>query len=169
MIIARSIHAPVFVKYTEHFVIPAKAGIQKNVEKVDSCLRRNDSIEKLNNKKIFAFCGIGNPEAFLNTIESLGSELVGSKIYNDHHHYTENDIADIIQQAGHLKADLILTTQKDWFSTQYAIRNLALSEVEGTQYEIPFAYLVIEIKFTSGEDKLTALIKKTLADKITAK
>ena len=139
MIIARSIHAPNFVKSLDGHEI---------------------SLKELNDKKIFAFCGIGNPDAFLDTIKRLGSELIGSKVYNDHHHYTENDIADIHKQAKPLKADLILTTQKDWSSTQYAIRN--------TQYEIPFAYLKIELKFTSGEDKLTALIKKALADKIYA-
>jgi tetraacyldisaccharide 4'-kinase len=158
MIIARSIHAPICAKYAEHPVIPAKAGIQNNYD-VDSCLRRNDNLETLKNKKIFAFCGIGNPNAFLETIKGLGCELVGSITYSDHHHYTESDITDIHRQAEQLRADLILTTQKDWPSTQYAIRN--------TQYAKFFAYLAIEIQFLSGEDKLKALIEKTLADKIT--
>ena len=140
MIIDRSIHTPICAKSIESKEI---------------------SLEQLNDKKIFAFCGIGNPDSFLDTIKGLGCELVGSKIYNDHHHYTQNDIADIHKQAKPLKADLILTTQKDWFSTQYAIRN--------TQYEIPFAYLSIELKFLAGENKLTALIENKITDKIYAK
>jgi len=176
MIIARSIHAPICVKYTEHFAVPVKAGIQKNDEKVDSCLRRNDIIQ-LNDKKVFAFCGIGNPDAFLDTIKELGCELVGSKIYNDHHHYTENDIADIHKQAKPLKADLILTTQKDWFSTKYAIlpsneakgRNTESCPERSRRDEIPIAYLSVEIKFLAGENKLTALIENTITDKIYAK
>ncbi len=158
MIIARSIHAPICAKYAEHPVIPAKAGIQNNYD-VDSCLRRNDNLETLKNKKIFAFCGIGNPNAFLETIKGLGCEMVGSITYSDHHHYTESDITDIHRQAEQLRADLILTTQKDWPSTKYAICN--------TQYAKFFAYLAIEIQFLSGEDKLKALIENTLADKIT--
>ena len=51
---------------------------------------------------------------------------------------------------------MILSTQKD--HTRYAIRD--------TQYAIPFAYLAVEIKFTSGEDKLKQLIKDVLAGKI---
>jgi tetraacyldisaccharide 4'-kinase len=140
MIIARSIHAPVYAKSPEN---------------------REISLEKLKSKKIFAFCGIGNPNAFLKTINSLGYKLVGSKIYNDHHHYTENDIADIHNQAKHLEADLILTTQKDWASMHYAIRT--------KHYEPPFAYLAIELKFLTGEDKLKSLIDKTLPDKILTK
>ena len=115
-------------------------------------------IEELKSKRIFVFCGIGNPDAFLNTIEGLGLNLAGSKIYNDHYNYTDADIADICDWAEKLKADLILTTQKDWYSAQYAIRN--------TRYEMLFAYLVIELKFISGEDKLRRLIEHTLAGKI---
>jgi len=137
MIFARSIHCPICAKSAENKEI---------------------NLEKLKDKKIFAFCGIGNPDAFFKTIKGLGSELIGSKIYNDHHHYTKDCLANIDEQAGRLKADLILTTQKDWSSTQYAIRN--------TQYEIPFAYLKIELRFTSGENKLTALIENTLEDRI---
>jgi tetraacyldisaccharide 4'-kinase len=135
MIIAKSMHNPVCAKSTTG-------------EKI--------TIEQLKDKKIFAFCGIGNPNAFLNTIKNTGANLVGSKIYNDHYLYTDSDIDDINRQANRLGADLILSTQKD--HTRYAIRN--------TQYEIPFAYLAIEIKFTSGEDKLKQLIEDTLAGKI---
>ncbi len=139
MTIARSIHAAVCIKY------------------MDSCLRRNDSIEELRNKKIFAFCGIGNPNAFLNTITELGANLVGSGIYNDHYHYTDSDIDDIHGQANGLEADLILTTQKDW------TRTALLTSVKK---DIPFACLVIELKFISGEDKITHLIEYASAGKM---
>jgi tetraacyldisaccharide 4'-kinase len=135
MVIAKSIHNPICAKTLTG-------------EKI--------TIEQLKDKKIFAFCGIGNPDAFLNTIRNTGANLVGSKIYNDHHRYTDSDVDDIHGQANRLGADLILSTQKD--HTQYAIRN--------TQYEIPFAYLAVEIKFTSGEDKLKQLIEDALAGKI---
>ena len=93
MPIARSIHAPVCAKSLGHKKI---------------------SIEELKDKKIFAFCGIGNPDAFLDTIRKLGANLAGSKVYNDHHHYTHNDIADIQKEDGYLSAYLIMTTQQDW-------------------------------------------------------
>jgi len=135
MIIAKSIHNPICAK---------------------SLAGEEITIEQLRNRKIFAFCGIGNPDAFLNTISNSGANLVGSKIYNDHYHYTGSDIDDIHSQANRLEADLILSTQKD--HTQYAIRN--------TRYEIPFAYLAVELKFLAGEDKLKELIEDALAGKI---
>ena len=144
MIIARSIHAPAYVKSADNKEI---------------------SLEQLKNKKVFAFCGIGNPEAFLNTIKQLGANLVGSKFYNDHHHYTNDCLADIYEQAGDLKADLILTTQKDWTKIISGCR-FQISDFESSR---PFAYIGIEIKFLAGEDKLRDLIEKTLASKISQK
>jgi len=165
MVIAKSIHAAVSVKYPEPSVIPAKAGIQKDNRRMDSCLRRNDNIDQLKGKKIFAFCGIGNPDAFLKTVKGLGAEVVGSKIFDDHYHYTDRCLAGIYGQAERLGADLILTTQKDWTKV---ISNLK-SRNSDSKSSLPFAYLAIEIKFLAGEDKLSALIKDTLAGKIAPK
>ncbi|MBW8042071.1 MAG: tetraacyldisaccharide 4'-kinase [Planctomycetes bacterium] len=138
MVIARSIHAPVCVKSIGNGEI---------------------ALEELKSKKIFAFCGIGNPDAFFKTVKELGTKLIGSKIYNDHYHYTDDCLADIYEQAKHIKADLILTTQKDWFSSPLSAKTNANDGVF-------FAYLAIELKFVSGEDKITQLIEDALAGKI---
>jgi tetraacyldisaccharide-1-P 4'-kinase len=87
--------------------------------------------------------------------------LAGSKIYNDHYQYTNNDIADIYEEAEHLGADLILTTQKDWTK----IIADCQSSIVNCQ-DILWAYLVIELKFIAGEDKLKRLIESALAGKI---
>jgi len=151
MIIARSIHAPVCLKSMDNKEI---------------------GLEHLKDKKIFAFCGIGNPGAFLNTIKMIGSELVGSKVYNDHHHYTNDCLVDIYEQAGGLKADLILTTQKDWTKIisdfRFQISNFK-SQISDFESLLPLAYIGIEIKFLAGEDKLRGLIEKTLAGKMPKK
>jgi len=139
MIIAKSIHAPTYVKSADNKEI---------------------SLEHLKGKKISAFCGIGNPEAFFRTIKQLGGNLIGSKIYNDHHHYTNDCLADIYEKAGVLKADLILTTQKDWTK----IKRLTL-----LKKDIPLGYIGIEMKFLAGEKKLRGLIEKALAGKIPQK
>ncbi|MFH1717919.1 MAG: tetraacyldisaccharide 4'-kinase [Planctomycetota bacterium] len=136
MVIARSTHSPVCAKTA-------------NGEEV--------ALEQLQGKKIFAFCGIGNPEAFLRTVENLGCELVGSGIYNDHYHYTQRCLDEIYEQAARLRADLILTTQKDWTK---------IAPLVSPGRDLRLAYLAIEIEFLAGEDKLTALIEETLAGTI---
>ncbi len=137
MLIARSIHAPVYAQTMDGKQI---------------------GLDQLKGKKIFAFCGIGNPDAFLNTIKTLGAKLVGSRVYDDHHHYTNACLADIYEQAEHLEADLVLTTQKDWTKI-----------ISDYKSSLPLAYIGIEIRFMAGEDKLTHLIENTLAGKISPK
>ena len=138
MVITRSIHAPVCAK---------------------SINNKEISLEELKSKKIFAFCGIGNPDAFLKTVKGLGVKILGLKVHNDHFHYTDDCLADIREEARRLNTDLILTTQKDWFSSP-------LPKTANANDDINFAYLAIELKFISGEDKITRLIEKTLAGKI---
>ncbi len=138
MVIARSIHAPVCAKSIDD---------------------REISLEELKDKKIFAFCGIGNPDAFFNTVRGLGIQLAGSKVFDDHYHYTDDCLADICKQAKRLNADLILTTQKDWVS-------FSPSAMPNASEDVNFAYLAIELRFISGEDKITQLIKNALAVRI---
>jgi len=149
MVIAKSIHAPVSARTAEG-------------EEIDTSL--------LKSKKIFAFCGIGNPDAFLNTVAALGSELVGSKVFDDHHHYTGRCLADIRELAEKTGADLVLTTQKDWTKVISEFRSvgsardkLPILDIEST---VPFARLAIEMRFPAGQDELTALIRDTLAGRI---
>jgi len=138
MVVARSVHAPVCAKSIDN---------------------REINPGTLKGKKIFAFCGIGNPDAFLNTVGELGAELVGSRVFDDHYHYTNDCLADIYEQAQRLDADLILTTQKDWVSFSPSAKPNASEDVN-------FAYLAIELRFISGEDKITQLIKSALAGRI---
>jgi len=138
MVIARSVHAPVFAK------------------SIDG---REIGLEEIKGKKIFAFCGIGNPDAFFDMLVELGAELVGSKVFDDHYHYTDDCLADIFEKARSFNSELILTTQKDWVS-------ILPSAIPNPSEEVDFAYLAIELLFIRGENKITELIKGILAGRI---
>jgi tetraacyldisaccharide 4'-kinase len=144
IVIAKSIHAPAYVQSKDN---------------------KENSIEWLKGKKVFAFCGIGNPDAFFNTVEDVGAELISSKAFDDHYHYTNACLTGISEQAEELGADLILTTQKDWTKV---VSNAEFSTSKSKSHP-PFAYLAVEIKFLAGEDKLTALINDILTGKILQK
>ena len=109
------------------------------------------SLEELAKKNIYAFCGIGNPGAFFDTLVGLDLKIIGTKTYNDHHHYTEADITDIFEESRYLNADFVLTTQKDWVKTAL----LAAQNIK-----IPFAYLVVKLDFIEGEDRIAELIDR---------
>lgn len=114
---------------------------------------RQITLEELQTKKVFAFCGIGNPDAFEHTLRQLGLNLLGTKVYNDHHRYSPSDIADIYEEARYLNADMILSTQKDWLKTALPAMN---------SRNILFAYLDIRLELLAGEDKITRLIDSVL-------
>lgn len=59
----------------------------------------------------FAFCGIGNPESFFELLRSSGYYLVGTKIFRDHHHYSESDVRNLQMVAQKFDARLITTTK----------------------------------------------------------
>ncbi len=64
-------------------------------------------------KRVFAFCGIGNPDSFKKTLQSTGCILQGFKEYSDHHGYTQNDLDKIIIEAQKNNAGWIVTSEKD--------------------------------------------------------
>lgn len=121
----------------------------------NACLAKEEilSLDKLREKKIFAFCGVGNPNAFLSRLGEFGLDVLGSKVYNDHHNYTLGDVENIYKQARELEADLILSTQKDWVKTTlFSQKN----------DDILFAYLALELEFIDGAEKIEALVDRVV-------
>lgn len=115
-------------------------------------------LDAIKGQRVFAFCGLGNPQAFFRTLESLGALLVGSKTFDDHYGYTSQDLSDIRRQARERQAGLVLTTHKDWTK----ITRLAVPEDHP-----PLAYLTVELQITAGADSLKALIDGVLHGRIT--
>lgn len=70
-------------------------------------------VEMLRDKKIYAFCGIANPESFKQTVLSLYGKLSGFKAYRDHHRYSESDVLYLQNQCKTLNCDFLLATEKD--------------------------------------------------------
>jgi tetraacyldisaccharide 4'-kinase len=64
-------------------------------------------------KRVVAFCGIGNPEAFRRTLAGLGAEILAFRAFADHYPYHAQDVSDLSAWAAEHKAELALTTQKD--------------------------------------------------------
>jgi len=127
------------------------------------------ALENLKGKKVFAFCGIGNPEAFFNTLELLGAQPAGTKAYADHHDYKGDDISDILTQASRLRAEYVLTTEKDWTRVAALLRkmkNESQTESAQSKQDVVFGCLHIELQLTAGAEQFKSLIESTLAGRI---
>jgi tetraacyldisaccharide 4'-kinase len=61
----------------------------------------------------FAFCGIGNPQAFFQDLGRWGFHLVGQKVFPDHHRYSPAELAELEESARSSGAGAFVTTEKD--------------------------------------------------------
>jgi tetraacyldisaccharide 4'-kinase len=89
-------------------------------------------------KKLTAFSGIANPEAFEETLKTLGGRLLYSLRYPDHYEYGSTDLKEIEMIAQ--QSEAIITTEKD------------LVRIEGGPGEDRLLALRVEIKFLKDED-----------------
>jgi tetraacyldisaccharide 4'-kinase len=64
----------------------------------------------------FAFCGIGNPAAFIADLRAWKFPIVGHKFFRDHHRYTQTDAQSIEREAEVAGASRIVCTEKDIFN-----------------------------------------------------
>jgi len=61
----------------------------------------------------FAFCGLGNHDAFFRDLRDWGLTVCGQLSFPDHHRYTEEDISQIQLGAKRAGTNAFVTTEKD--------------------------------------------------------
>jgi tetraacyldisaccharide 4'-kinase len=62
----------------------------------------------------FAFCGIGNPDAFFADLKRWHVPVCGRSVFADHHRYREADCRKLEKAALAAQAAAFVTTEKDW-------------------------------------------------------
>lgn len=71
-------------------------------------------IKTLAKEKVLAFCGLAKPEGFITTLEEMGANILGKKIFSDHHWYTDQDIDLLEKMLAKSQASYLVTTEKDY-------------------------------------------------------
>jgi tetraacyldisaccharide 4'-kinase len=71
------------------------------------------SVAALAGQKVAAFCGIGHPEAFSQTLIPLGAQVVAQRAFPDHHAYSAEDVESLRHWSENARPDGLVTTQKD--------------------------------------------------------
>ena len=94
----------------------------------------------VNKKKVLLFSGLANPLNFEKTVISLMPSETDRIDFLDHHNFKERDFRKIIKRADEMKADFIITTEKD-------IVKLPQS------FHMPRTY-VLKVELTMLEDNL---------------
>jgi len=62
---------------------------------------------------VAAFCGLGNPDAFWQTLDQLGIRPVFTWSFQDHHLYRPSELRRLAAQACNHGAALLVTSEKD--------------------------------------------------------
>lgn len=114
-------------------------------------------LSRLQDQPVAVLAGIGNPAAFIDTLNRLGAVIVGSRNFPDHHAYQRDDIESLKSWLVSLRQAhptlLLLTTRKDLVKLN--IQRLAQVEIWA---------LEIQIAFQTGESEIVALLESCLED-----
>ena len=70
-----------------------------------------EPVSELN--KAIAVSGIAQPESFFDFLEEKGIHMLSRKVFSDHYSYKEEDIEALLEEAGSLGAEAVITTEKD--------------------------------------------------------
>jgi tetraacyldisaccharide 4'-kinase len=110
-------------------------------------------IGTLADRRFFAFCGLGNPDAFGQQLNRFGDRYAGHRWFADHHRYTQSDLHILAREAVSHGADVMVTTEKDW------VKIAPLFDPAG----MPIWRIEMRLQFqANGEEQLLNLIRSRL-------
>jgi len=108
-------------------------------------------LESLADRKVAAFCGIGNPAGFRHTLRTCDYRLADFREFPDHHDYVRSDVARLAEWAGRLDVEAVVCTCKD-------LVKLGVTEMGGR----PLWAVNVGIDFLLGLDGLEEELGKLL-------
>jgi tetraacyldisaccharide 4'-kinase len=106
-------------------------------------------LSEISHGPFFAFCGIGNPQAFFDDLSRWEVPVAGESIFRDHHRYKEADLQRLENAAQRAGAIAFVTTEKD-------AENLA----DGKSTALPVFVAVIDFVLSAESEFLAALERK---------
>ncbi|MEQ8850041.1 tetraacyldisaccharide 4'-kinase [Botrimarina sp.] len=99
----------------------------------------------LRGERVLAFCGIGAPHAFRETLRTLGAGVAGLIEFADHHRYTRDDVERITREAAACDAARVVCTTKD-------LVKIGVATLGGR----PLSAVGIDLVLTEGKPQLKA-------------
>jgi len=107
-------------------------------------------LETLRGGQVLAFCGIGNPDAFFQTLEQHDINVADRMVFPDHCPYDRDDVAKLQSWIDRKNTPLtaVVCTHKDLVK----LRSETLSGV-------PLVALVVDMRLSYGRDNLVRLLQ----------
>ncbi|HJY62735.1 MAG TPA: tetraacyldisaccharide 4'-kinase [Ignavibacteria bacterium] len=146
--------------------IPVKIAMKAGAEccfVLQNFFNYNKQSIDLSGKKAIVFCGVGDPDSFREMLNSNNIEAVKFMEYSDHHRYSISDIKHIISEYNALKADVILTTQKDFVrlnNSEIVLNPESENVYKQLLYNYPLYYAKIKMQIEKNSDYVYSLLEK---------
>lgn len=109
--------------------------------------------DALRGASVVSFCGIGAPASFLQTMDHMGIASLQHHEFPDHHRFTDEDIAMLLDGAG-TAGTALLTTEKD--AMRLLLHRKAFEGVD-------VLYPVMRLEFLGAEDAFFRLVAERTA------
>lgn len=103
------------------------------------------------NESCLAFCGVGNPQSFRETLRQAGIQPVDFVPFPDHYRYSQHDLDQLVATAGRLGASRLICTVKDLVKVRLLVPPA-----------MPVAGLGIETRWVVGQDVMRTRLKSLL-------
>jgi len=100
-------------------------------------------LQAIEDKRVCAFCGIGNSNSFFKLISHLGARVVAEVRLSDHVNYTPTVLKRILTTAKSTDAELLTTTTKDCVKI----------EDVSSSFPLPIWTVEVEIKIAPADEK----------------
>jgi tetraacyldisaccharide 4'-kinase len=109
------------------------------------------SVNEIGAGPFFAFCGLGNPDAFSRDLGNWGLTVCAQAVFRDHHQYTQRDILAIKRAGKQAGANAFVTTEKD-------AQNLS-----GVRFDDALLYVAVIDVVVAPEADFRNVLDQTLA------
>jgi len=94
-------------------------------------------LASLKGQRILAFCGIGTPDHFRQTLQRLEAEIVAFAAFPDHHPYTRLELDQLVLRANQHGTEILVTTEKD------GVRLRGLQPLTGQVWELRICATIV--------------------------
>ena len=131
-------------KFSVYYAQNRLAGFRKLSEDCDSRY-----LSEIGPGPFFAFCGIGNPQAFFDDLSHWQVPVAGKKSFRDHYRYSPRDLQDLKKDALRAGAIAFVTTEKDACNIENA-----------REIELPIYAAAIDLVLSSESEFDAALARK---------
>ena len=100
-------------RLAESFQIPQAFSAVRMLEDARLLEPTGRQVPVTSSTRVLALAGVARPGRFFADLRALGWTVAGQLAFRDHHRFSRADVGRILDSARQVRADLILTTEKD--------------------------------------------------------